>query len=232
MAYHAERGRTVLFGGGVVGGGEALADTWEWDGVSWTQRAASGPSARVMSAMAYDGVRRVAVLYGGYDFVQAIGDTWDLEYSSLQIDQPPATSTVYLGDQTNLTVLASGPGAIGYQWRRNTVNLVDGGRIAGVTTPTLTINYVQYSDAGQYDVVVTNTCGTLTSDPATLAVVCYPNCDGSSTAPVLNANDFSCFLNAFAAGDSYANCDGSTTPPVLNANDFTCFLNKFAAGCP
>ena len=28
-----------------------------------------------------------------------------------------------------------------------------------------------------------------------------------------------------------ANCDQSTTPPVLNVLDFSCFLNKFAAGC-
>jgi hypothetical protein len=48
---------------------------------------------------------------------------------------------------------------------------------------------------------------------------------------VLNANDFQCFLNKFAAGDSYANCDGSSADPVLNANDFQCFLNSFAAGC-
>jgi hypothetical protein len=50
-------------------------------------------------------------------------------------------------------------------------------------------------------------------------------------APVLNANDFQCFLNSFAAGASYANCDGSTVAPVLNANDFQCFLNAFASGC-
>ena len=60
---------------------------------------------------------------------------------------------------------------------------------------------------------------------------CYANCDGSTTAPVLNVLDFGCFLNKFAAGDSYANCDGSTTPPVLNVLDFGCFLNRFAAGC-
>jgi hypothetical protein len=29
----------------------------------------------------------------------------------------------------------------------------------------------------------------------------------------------------------YANCDGSTTDPVLNVLDFACFLNRFAAGC-
>jgi hypothetical protein len=61
---------------------------------------------------------------------------------------------------------------------------------------------------------------------------CYANCDGSTTAPILNVQDFSCFLNAFAAGEPYANCDGSTTAPVLNVQDFSCFLNAFAAGCP
>jgi hypothetical protein len=61
---------------------------------------------------------------------------------------------------------------------------------------------------------------------------CYANCDNSTTPPVLNVLDFTCFLNRFTAGESYANCDNSTTPPVLNVLDFTCFLNKFTTGCP
>jgi hypothetical protein len=61
---------------------------------------------------------------------------------------------------------------------------------------------------------------------------CYPNCDGSTTPPVLNVLDFNCFLNRFSAGNAYANCDNSTTPPVLNVLDFNCFLNRFSAGCP
>jgi probable HAF family extracellular repeat protein len=61
---------------------------------------------------------------------------------------------------------------------------------------------------------------------------CYANCDGSSTTPVLNVADFTCFLQRFAAGDTYANCDNSTTTPTLNVADFTCFLQRFAAGCP
>ncbi len=32
---------------------------------------------------------------------------------------------------------------------------------------------------------------------------CYANCDGSSVAPVLTANDFQCFLNRFAAAARY-----------------------------
>jgi hypothetical protein len=62
--------------------------------------------------------------------------------------------------------------------------------------------------------------------------VCYPNCDGSTSPPILNVNDFICFNNQFAVGDSYANCDASTSPPILNVNDFTCFLNSYATGCP
>jgi YVTN family beta-propeller protein len=64
-----------------------------------------------------------------------------------------------------------------------------------------------------------------------LGGACYANCDGSTTAPVLNVGDFTCFLQRFAAGEPYANCDQSTTPPVLNVGDFTCFLQRFAGGC-
>jgi hypothetical protein len=71
--------------------------------------------------------------------------------------------------------------------------------------------------------------------------VWYLNCDGSTQAPILNVDDFTCFINDFATASAlphgqqvthYANCDGSTTAPVLNVDDFTCFINAFAAGCP
>jgi hypothetical protein len=70
---------------------------------------------------------------------------------------------------------------------------------------------------------------------------CYANCDGSTVPPILNVEDFSCFINRFAEGTTlphqqqlshYANCDGSTTAPVLNVEDFSCFINRFAQGCP
>ncbi len=60
---------------------------------------------------------------------------------------------------------------------------------------------------------------------------CYANCDASTSNPLLTANDFQCFLNAYASNLAYANCDGSTNNPVLTANDFQCFLNAYAAGC-
>ena len=96
-------------------------------------------------------------------------------------------------------------------------------------TPYSLGRYYYRSDAGQWLDEIR--IGTMPGDVAAGAA-CYANCDGSTTPPILTANDFNCFLNKYAAGDPYANCDGSTTPPILNANDFSCFLNAFAAGCP
>ncbi len=61
---------------------------------------------------------------------------------------------------------------------------------------------------------------------------CYANCDASTTAPVLNVMDFSCFMERYASGNPYANCDGSLAWPQMTANDFLCFINKYTQGCP
>jgi hypothetical protein len=61
---------------------------------------------------------------------------------------------------------------------------------------------------------------------------CYANCDGSTVPPVLNVEDFTCFINKYARNDPYANCDGSTTQPILNVEDFSCFISRFVQGCP
>jgi hypothetical protein len=66
---------------------------------------------------------------------------------------------------------------------------------------------------------------------AQVPAVCYVNCDDSTTPPMLNVQDFGCFLNRFASGDTFANCDGSNLPPILNVLDFACFINRFAGGC-
>jgi hypothetical protein len=70
---------------------------------------------------------------------------------------------------------------------------------------------------------------------------CYANCDSSTVQPILNVEDFTCFVSQFAQAlalpmpqqiTHYANCDHSTTEPVLNVEDFICFVAAFAAGCP
>jgi hypothetical protein len=81
MAYDTARGRLVLFGGEYAN--VELGDTWEWDGSTWTQAAASGPAPRTNAAMAYDAARGEVVLFGGTNAtgcVEGAGiycdDTW------------------------------------------------------------------------------------------------------------------------------------------------------------
>jgi hypothetical protein len=74
--------------------------------------------------------------------------------------------------------------------------------------------------------------GGLTGWVARIPAICYANCDNSSTSPLLNVGDFTCFVQRFSAGDTYANCDASTQAPVLNILDFACFLQRFSIGCP
>lgn len=82
MAYDANRRRAVLFGGdtgGAGGGGTALGDTWEWDGMAWTQAADVGPDPCFGAAMVF-GIDRVD-LFGGISLDGAVpvifGNTWE-----------------------------------------------------------------------------------------------------------------------------------------------------------
>ena len=121
-----------------------------------------------------------------------------------------------------------GPG-LSYQWRASQQPLANGGHYSGVNTPDLTINSATLSQLNLFSCLVSNACGSVASPGTQLRVRCWVNCDGNTSSPLLSAEDFQCYLNEFAAGNSYANCDGSTAPPILNINDFCCFLNKYAA---
>jgi hypothetical protein len=81
VTYDAARQRVVLHGGqsGVFPNITYLADTWEWDGASWSQRATAGPSARVHQTMAFDRARGRVVLYGGFtpETNAELNDIWE-----------------------------------------------------------------------------------------------------------------------------------------------------------
>lgn len=80
MGFDEARGTVVLFGGraGAGPGAIALADTWEWDGASWSRRSETGPVARMHAAGAFDPVRGVMVLFGGVGPGDVmLRDTWE-----------------------------------------------------------------------------------------------------------------------------------------------------------
>lgn len=76
----------------------------------------------------------------------------------------PSGATKTVGESVTFSVTATGTAPLSYQWRKGGVN------IGGATSSSYTINLVVVSDTGSYDVVVTNSCGSVTSSAATLTV--------------------------------------------------------------
>jgi hypothetical protein len=86
----------------------------------------------------------------------------------------PAAQTVCAGSNASFTVTATGTN-LTYQWRKNTV------AITGSTATTFSLTNVSSSDAANYDVIVSNGCGTVTSTSVALVVNPLPVI---TTAPV------------------------------------------------
>ena len=84
------------------------------------------------------------------------------------ITTQPASVTVCEGAAVTPHVSASGTAPLTYQWRKG------GSDIGGATAATYTIPAPAAGDAGSYDVVITNACGSVTSAAATLAVDAAP----------------------------------------------------------
>lgn len=90
------------------------------------------------------------------------------------ITQQPANQTNAPGSQASFAVTATGGAPLSFQWRKNGVNLVNGGNLSGANTTNLLIVGVGSTNAGGYSVVVSNNYGNATSSVATLTVTAPP----------------------------------------------------------
>jgi hypothetical protein len=97
------------------------------------------------------------------------------------ITTQPATQTKIVGQSVTFTVVARGNPAPAYQWRKAGVNII------GETGASYTIPSVAFTDAGTYDVVVTNSQGSVTSNAATLMVT--TGCPHSPPPPPVDQDD-------------------------------------------
>ena len=126
----------------------------------------------------------------------------------------PASQTVPAGSNVTFTVNAAGSLPLSYQWRFN------GNTIVGNSASSLSKANVQPSDAGGYDVIVTNAFGSVTSTVATLTVTG----SGSGTSPVLtqpriSSTNFTFTVNS-QTGFSYV-VDYKTNPLSGNWTPFS-----------
>ena len=90
------------------------------------------------------------------------------------ITTQPVTQSLCDTTSANLSVIATGTAPLSYQWKLN------GNNISGATSSTLTA-----TSNGVYNVVVSNNCGTATSNNATITLSDSPS--GGGSQPAINA---------------------------------------------
>lgn len=122
----------------------------------------------------------------------------------------PSNQTANEGGSVTFTVVANDNGSppLSYQWRKHSATAV------GTNGPSFTINPVSTNDADFYDVVVTTSGGTKTSNPATLTVIAKPTIQTPPASQTVNVGGTVTFT-VTAGGTapfSYQWYKGGTTP--------------------
>ncbi len=163
----------------------------------------------------------------------------------------PMNQTVDSGQNAMFSVDTSEPQAnFTFQWRRNLVNVTDGGIVSGATTANLTLTGVTAGDAGSFDCVVRRVSGgcETTSNAATLTVNPAPGCpndpDGkcmrSDIFPagggdcIVDISDLGVVLANYApgvGGKSRDDGDVFASDGMVDLSDLGQILADFAADC-
>lgn len=152
-----------------AGGSSPLSYQWRRDGAAISGATSSTfvlPNAQASSAGTYS-----VTVSNAFGSVTSNGATLAVN-SAPNIVSQPRSLTVQAGGSATFVADVTGGSGLSYQWRRNGVAL------ANANSATLTLSNVSAADAGNYDVIITNSLGTTSSSVAQLNVVTGP------TAPV------------------------------------------------
>ena len=134
------------------------------------------------------------------------------------ITSEPQSQTACLSNSATFSVTATGTGPLNYQWKRGTTNLGTG--------PTLTLtNVVVGQTATNYFVIITNNCGSVTSQMATLRVdsTIFITCPARSTNRICGTSAPATFANPTVTGGTLMACvPASGSVFSVGTNNITC----------
>jgi hypothetical protein len=116
----------------------------------------------------------------GYDLCTGLGTPNGPNLLSALIPSPqllsePASQTVTNGSTVQFSVTALGQAPLHYQWQYEGTSLSAGAGVTGVNSNVLSLSSVLPANSGNYDVVVTNLYGAVTSSVAVLSVGLAPS---------------------------------------------------------
>jgi photosystem II stability/assembly factor-like uncharacterized protein len=151
-----------------------VSETEGWMGGSASQSAPANfirttDGGATWTAVGYNNTQQInRIRFLNASFGYASGRKLHVFRVPLTIVTPPTNQTIAFGGSVTFNVAAHGFAPLTYQWRFNGTNL------AGATTNSYVIASVQATNAGNYDVVVGDYSGALTSAVATLTVTGVP----------------------------------------------------------
>ena len=132
---------------------------------------------------------------------------------------------------------ALGYGGLNYQWRHNGAPIDSGPTGHGSTIVTNGVNFhiigVTNQDAGTYDCVLSNGCGSSTSFPATLTLgieCCAADFNHDGT---INPDDLADYINCYFSQPPCPLADFNTDA-AINPDDLADYINAYfgSSGCP
>ena len=197
-------GETVVFNVVAVGD-HSMRYQWQFNGTNLPGATHSTLTlANVTTSQA--GAYRVLV-NNSLGSVLSAGATLTVNPSPLVIDSQPQNQTVGYGSNDTLTVLAEGAGPLSYQWQ------FDGMNISGATNSSLVLSYFQFSEAGSYQVIISNSFGSITSGVATVS----PPANTYELSFSVSGSTLNLSWPTAASGFILESCAGLTPPTTWNA---------------
>jgi hypothetical protein len=186
-AFAADAGGPAVAGGAVVAGTAPFSYQW-FDVTSGSPGTAlpGQTNATLSLAAAPDSLNGgnyalvVTNLYGGATSSPNSILTVYSGAPSLLADVQPNPLATFAGFPIILAAQAVGTYHLSYQWTYNGHNLSDGGRVTGAQSNVLTIVDAQFSDAGSYQLNISNQEGSAQSSAATVTVGLVSLNDGAS----------------------------------------------------
>lgn len=191
---------------------------WNWNGTAWSLVDGSPDTCNSVIQLRNSERIVVGAFRGVYMYSPAA--------TALAIVTQPEPLTACGRTPANLGVEVSGSRPL-YRWRKN-AQFIDIAANPSAATANLVIGHPRPEDAGAYDCVIANDCGSVTSNAATLSV-CLADftCDG-----MVDCFDYDSFVTAFETGsgpgglDADFNADG-----FVDAFDYDDFVGAFEVGC-